>query len=207
LRCNEQIRISPIRLINDQNEQVGIVPTMEALRMAREVGFDLVEVSPMEKPPVCRIMDYGKWKYKQKKKEQKAHAAHVTQLKELRLKSVRIDKHDQDTKLNQAKQFLAEGHKVQFNLMFRGREMAHVDLGRTLMEKFKSDLGDISKPEREPKLEGKRMIMILTPKGHHETKPGESAKPKKAAPAAAAAPAAPKPAAAPVAAPPAAKPA
>ena len=102
LRCNEQIRISPIRLINDQNEQVGIVPTMEALRMAREVGFDLVEVSPMEKPPVCRIMDYGKWKYKQKKKEQKAHAAHVTQLKELRLKSVRIDDHDQTTKLNQA---------------------------------------------------------------------------------------------------------
>ena len=165
------------------------MPTMEALRLAREVGFDLVEVSPMEKPPVCRIMDYGKWKYKQKKKEQKAHAAHVTQLKELRLKSVRIDDHDQATKLNQAKKFLAEGHKVQFNLMFRGREMAHVDLGRTLMEKFKSDLADMSKPEREPKLEGKRMIMILTPKGH-EAKP----EPKKAGPGPA------KPAAAPVAA-------
>jgi translation initiation factor IF-3 len=185
LRCNEQIRISPIRLINEANEQVGIVPTMEALRLARETGFDLVEVSPMEKPPVCRIMDYGKWKYKQKKKEQKAHAAHVTQLKELRIKSVRIDEHDQSTKLNQAKKFLGEGHKVQFNLMFRGREMAHVDIGRKLMEQFKSDLADMSKPEREPKLEGKRMIMILTPKGHS------------AAPAPAPAAATPRPAAAP----------
>jgi translation initiation factor IF-3 len=166
LRCNEQIRISPIRLINEANEQVGIVATLEALRMARETGLDLVEVSPHEKPPVCRLMDYGKWKYKQRKKEQKAHAAHVTQLKELRIKSVRIDDHDQTTKLNQAKKFLEEGHKVQFNIMFRGREMAHVELGRTLMEKFKTDLSELSKPEREPKLEGKRMIMILTPKGH-----------------------------------------
>jgi translation initiation factor IF-3 len=181
LRCNEQIRISPIRLINDLNEQVGIVPTMEALRLAREAGLDLVEVSPMEKPPVCRIMDYGKWKYKQKKKEQKAHAAHVTQLKELRIKSVRIDDHDKTTKLNQAKKFLGEGHKVQFNLMFRGREMAHVDIGRKLMEQFKTDLADISKPEREPKLEGKRMIMILTPKGHSSA-PAEKS-PAAAAPA------------------------
>ncbi|MCL2649073.1 MAG: translation initiation factor IF-3 [Phycisphaerales bacterium] len=166
MRCNEQIRISPIRLINDANEQVGIIATPEAIRMAREAGLDLVEVSPNEKPPVCRLMDYGKWKYKQRKKEQKAHAGHVTQLKELRIKSVRIDDHDQNTKLNQAKKFLEDGHKVQFNIMFRGREMAHVDLGRTLMEHFKTGLTEISKPEREPKLEGKRMIMILAPKGH-----------------------------------------
>ena len=190
MRCNEQIRISPIRLINDLNEQVGIVPTMEALRLAREAGFDLVEVSPMEKPPVCRIMDYGKWKYKQKKKEQKAHAAHVTQLKELRIKSVRIDDHDQATKLNQAKKFLAEGHKVQFNLMFRGREMAHVDIGRKLMEQFKTDLADMSKPEREPKLEGKRMIMILTPKGHSAAPAVPAAPATPPAPAIPAAPAA-----------------
>jgi len=153
-------------LINEGNEQVGIIATPEAIRMAREAGLDLVEVSPNEKPPVCRLMDYGKWKYKQRKKEQKAHAGHVTQLKELRIKSVRIDDHDQQTKLNQAKKFLEDGHKVQFNIMFRGREMAHVDLGRTLMEHFKAGLAEISKPEREPKLEGKRMIMILTPKGH-----------------------------------------
>jgi len=164
LRCNEQIRISPIRLISETNEQVGIIPILEGLRLAREAGLDLVEVSPHEAPPVCRIMDYGKWKYKQRKKEQKSHAAHVTQLKELRIKSVRIDEHDRDTKMNQAKKFLEEGHKVQFNLMFRGREMAHVDLGRALMEQFKTDLGELAKPEREPKLEGKRMIMILVPK-------------------------------------------
>ena len=145
---------------------MGIIPTMEAMRLARETGMDLVEVSPAEKPPVCRLMDYGKWKYKQRKKEQKSHAAHVTQLKELRLKSVRIDDHDQQTKLNHAKGFLADGHKVQFNLQFRGREMAHIDLGRTLMERFKTDLAECSKVEREPKLEGKRMIMILVPKGH-----------------------------------------
>lgn len=165
MRCNEQIRITPIRLINEANEQVGIIPTLEAMRLARETGMDLVEVSPAEKPPVCRLMDYGKWKYKQRKKEQKSHAAHVTQLKELRLKSVRIDDHDQQTKLNHAKAFLEEGHKVQFNLQFRGREMAHIDLGRTLMERFKADLAELSKVEREPKLEGKRMIMILVPKG------------------------------------------
>ena len=152
-------------MINEANEQVGIVPILEALRLAREAGMDLVEVSPHEKPPVCRFMDYGKWKYKQKKKEQKSHATHVTQLKELRIKSVKIDVHDRETKFNQAKKFLEEGHKVQFNLMFRGREMAHVDLGRGIMEKFKADLGDLAKPEREPKLEGKRMIMILVPKG------------------------------------------
>jgi translation initiation factor IF-3 len=153
-----------VRLINEANEQLGVVPIVEALRMAHESGMDLVEVSPNERPPVCRFMDYGKWKYKQKKKEQKSHATHVTQLKELRIKSVKIDMHDRETKLNQAKKFLEEGHKVQFNLMFRGREMAHVDLGRDLMEKFKTDLGEMAKPEREPKLEGKRMIMILVPK-------------------------------------------
>ncbi len=160
---NEQIRISPVRLINESNDQVGVVPIMEALRLAREAGMDLVEVSPNERPPVCRLMDYGKWKYKQRKKEQKSTSG-GPQLKELRLRSVRIDQHDRDTKLNQAKKFLDGGDKVQFNLMFRGREMAHVDIGRELMEKFKTDLAEFCKVEREPRLEGKRMIMILAPK-------------------------------------------
>ncbi len=165
MRCNEQIRITPVRLINENNEQVGIVPTLEALRMAREVGMDLVEVSPMERPPVCRVMDYGKWKYKQRKKEQKSHSnSHVTQLKELRIRSVKIDVHDQNTAINKAKKFLEDGHKVQFNLMFRGREMAHVDLGSQLLERFKTGLQELAKTEREPKLEGRRMIMVLAPK-------------------------------------------
>jgi translation initiation factor IF-3 len=162
LRVNEQIRISPVRVINDANEQVGIVPTLEALRLAREAGLDLVEVSPHEKPPVCRFMDYGKWKYRQRKKEQKA--TQVSTLKELRIRSVKIDDHDQEVKRHQAEKFLKEGHKVQFNLMFRGREMAHIDLGRLLMDQIKLALAEISKTEREPKLEGRRMIMILAPK-------------------------------------------
>jgi translation initiation factor IF-3 len=164
LRCNEQIRIAKVRLINEDNTQAGIVPTIEALRLAREVGLDLVEVSPQADPPVCRIMDYGKWKYKQRKKEQKSHSAPHQQLKELRIRSVKIDQHDQVTTLNKAKKFLEDGHKVQFNLMFRGREMHHVDLGRQILDRFRTDLEPLSKVEREPRLEGKRMILILTPK-------------------------------------------
>ena len=164
LRCNEQIRISPIRLINESNEQVGIVATLEALRMARETGLDLVEVSPHEKPPVCRLMDYGKWKYKQRKKEQKAHAAHVTQLKELRIKSVRIDDHDQITKFNQAKKFLEEGHKVQFNLMFRGREMAHRDIGRRVIDRFVLDVHEAGVVEHGPVFEGRMITLVIAPK-------------------------------------------
>ena len=164
LRCNEQIRIPKVRLINEDNTQAGIVSTAEALRLAREVGLDLVEVSPQADPPVCRIMDYGKWKYKQRKKEQKAHAAPHQQLKELRIRSVKIDQHDQVTTLNKAKKFLEDGHKVQFNLMFRGREMHHVDLGRQILDRFRHDLETLSKVEREPRLEGKRMILILSPK-------------------------------------------
>ncbi len=134
------------------------------MRLAREVGLDLVEVSPQADPPVCRIMDYGKWKYKQRKKEQKSHATAQQQLKELRIRSVKIDEHDQVTTLNKAKKFLEDGHKVQFNLMFRGREMNHVDLGRQILDRFRHDLEPLSKVEREPRLEGKRMILILTPR-------------------------------------------
>lgn len=150
-------------MISETNDQVGVIPIMEAMRLAREAGMDLVEVSPNERPPVCRLMDYGKWKYKQRKKEQKS-TTHASQLKELRIKSVRIDDHDQETKLNQAKKFLGEGHKVQFNLEFRGRERAHEDLGRLLMDHFKTALAELVKVEREPKFEGRRMIMILAPK-------------------------------------------
>lgn len=167
LRCNEQIRISPVRLITQDNQQAGIVPIVEALRLAHAAGLDLVEVSPHERPPVCRVMDYGKWKYKQRKKEQKAHAgSHEQQTKELRIRSVKIDMHDQNTTLNKARRFLHNGHKVQFNLMFRGREMAHIDLGRKLLEKFRADLEAVCKIERDPKLEGRRMIMIIAPKPH-----------------------------------------
>ena len=130
-RHNEQIRISPIRLINDKEEQVGVVSTAEALRMAREAGLDLVEVAPTARPPVCRIMDYGKWRYQQQKKEDKSRASNKGgRLKKLNIDTVRIGDHDLEIKINHARDFLKEGNKVQFTLRFKGREMAHLDLGR-----------------------------------------------------------------------------
>src|SRR5271170_399576 len=163
-RHNEQIRISPIRLINDKEEQVGIVTTSEALRMAREAGLDLVEVAPTAKPPVCRIMDYGKWRYQQQKKEDKSRASsRAGQLKELKLKTVKIGDHDLKIKIEHARQFLQEGNKVQFTLQFKGREMAHVELGREIFTKIKTELWAFSKIERDSKMEGRRMTLVLQP--------------------------------------------
>lgn len=176
-RHNEQIRISPIRLVNDKDEQVGIVSTNEALRMAREAGLDLVEVAPTARPPVCRIMDYGKWRYQQQKKEDKSRASsRAGQLKELKFKTVKIGDHDLMIKINRARDFLKEGNKVQFTLQFRGREMAHIELGRDIMKKVKDELFPVSKIERDAKMEGRRMTLVLQP--DHKTgpviKPGAS---------------------------------
>jgi translation initiation factor IF-3 len=163
-RHNEQIRISPVFLINDKDEKVGVVPTAEALRAAREAGLDLVEVAPNQRPPVCRILDYGKWRYQQQKKEDKSRAAsRAGQLKELKLKTVRIGEHDLMIKVNHAREFLKEGNKVQFTLQFKGREMAHIDLGRNLFVKIKEELWPVSKIERDAKMEGRRMTMVLQP--------------------------------------------
>lgn len=178
-RHNEQIRLSPIRLVNEKEEQIGIVPTAEALRMAREANLDLVEVAPTAKPPVCRIMDYGKWRYQQQKKEDRSRAnAKGGQLKELKLKTVRIGDHDLEIKINHAKDFLEEGNKVQFTLQFKGREMAHQDLGRNIFMKIRSALEQVSKVERPAKMEGRRMTMVLQP-DHKTAKPDA---PKPAAP-------------------------
>lgn len=163
-RHNEQIRISPIRLINDKEEQLGVISTAEAQKMAREAGLDLVEVAPTARPPVCRIMDYGKWRYQQQKKEDKARASsRAGQLKKLEIKTVKIGDHDLMIKINHAREFLKEGNKVQFTLQFRGREMAHTDLGRNLFKKIKEELFPISKIERDAKMEGRRMTMVLQP--------------------------------------------
>jgi translation initiation factor IF-3 len=163
-RHNEQIRISPIRLINDKEEQVGIVSTAEAQRMAREAGLDLVEVAPTARPPVCRIMDYGKWRYQQQKKEDKSRASsRAGRLKQINIDTIRIGEHDLEIKINRARDFLKEGNKVQFTLRFKGREMAHLDLGRNLFVKIKSELFLVSKVERDAKLEGKRMSLVLQP--------------------------------------------
>ena len=163
-RHNEQIRISPVRLINDKEEQVGIVSTSEALRMAREAGLDLVEVAPQARPPVCRIMDYGKWRYQQQKKEDKSRASsRAGRLKQINIDTIRIGDHDLEIKMNRARDFLKEGNKVQFTLRFKGREMALLDLGRNLFNKVKAELFMVSKVERDAKMEGKRMTLVLQP--------------------------------------------
>jgi translation initiation factor IF-3 len=173
-RHNEQIRISPVFLIDDKDEKIGAVPTAEALRRAREAGLDLVEVAPTARPPVCRIMDYGKWRYQQQKKEDKARAAsRAGQLKELKLRTVKIGDHDLQIKINHARDFLQEGHKVQFTLQFRGREMAHQDLGRALMSKVKQELQPYAKVERDSKMEGRRMTMVLQPDHHKPAGKGQ----------------------------------
>jgi len=191
LRVNDLIRISPIRLIDDNNEQVGVVDLDEAKRRAREAGLDLVEVSPMTRPPVCRIMDYGKWKYQQKKKDQKArsHSKH-SELKEVRLRP-KIDPHDLTIKTNHAKEFLEDGDKVQFTMQFRGREMAHQEIGLATLKTIRDALLEVGKVEVEPRLMGKRMTMVLTPDhkpkhpaGHPHPAPGHPAPHAPHAPAA-----------------------
>ena len=202
-RHNEQIRISPIRLIDQNDNQIGVVSTAEALRMAREAGMDLVEVAPNARPPVCKIMDYGKWRYQQQKKEDKSRASsRAGQLKELKLRTVKIGDHDLMIKINHAREFLKEGNKVQFTLQFRGREMAHIDLGRALFAKVKEELAPVSKVERDAKMEGRRMTLVLQPDksgGTRQAAGKTSAQPAAQASAQRLVPAAASPAAAPVA--------
>lgn len=158
---NDQIRITPIRLIGAEGEQHGIVPTSQAMEMAREVGQDLVEVSATERPPVCKIMDYGKFKYAQSKK---AHQkTHQQKLKELRVRP-KTGTHDIDTRLNQARQFLEHGDKVQLKVQFRGREMQHIEEGRRIIDQMMEKLADCCKVESPPRMEGKQMTALLAPK-------------------------------------------
>ena len=164
-RVNHMIRISPIRLINAENEQVGVVDTHEALRMAQEAGLDLVEVVADARPPVCKIMDYGKYKYDLSKKEQKSRAAGKQQeLKEIRLgRSIKIDPHDVQIRVDQARRFLMAGHKVQITQRFRGREMMHKELGLERLQKICVDLSDISKIEMAPRWVGRQTSIVLSP--------------------------------------------
>lgn len=160
---NEQIRISPVRLIDENNGQVGVVTIQEAQHRATEAGMDLVEVAPGSKPPVCRIMDFGKWIYQQKRKAKESQKKqHVVSLKELRLRP-KIDVHDRDIKVAHAAKFLEKGHKVQFTMQFRGREMMHVNLGYQIMEEILEILKDQAKIERPAEMLGKRLTMILMP--------------------------------------------
>jgi translation initiation factor IF-3 len=141
---------------------LGVIETVEALQKAREVGMDLVEVAPQEKPPVCRIMDYGKFKYQQKKRQHKSHAHHGKN-KELRLRP-KIGDHDLMTKVNRAKEFLAEKDKVVFSVIFRGRENAHVDEGFKLVQRLTKELAEHAKLEQQPQMQGRRIVVIFAPK-------------------------------------------
>jgi len=163
LRVNDRIRISQVRLVNQDGKQIGIVPTTEALEMARAAGLDLVEVSPKSVPPVCRIMDFGKFKYRQKKRTHKGNVSHAGELKELRLRP-KIDEHDLMVKVKKAQQFIAKRRRVLVSMFFRGRERQHVDLGMELMNKFVELVGDIAKVEQAPRREGSRLNITLAPK-------------------------------------------
>ena len=158
-RVNRQIRIPEVRLIDEKGEQIGVVPTPDAMRRADEAGLDLVEVSPTARPPVCRIMDFGKFKYAQKKKERGTHRT-SSQLKELRVRPA-IDKHDLQYRLEAGRKFLEQGHKVQVVCIFRGRQMAHPEHGYAVMRRVADTLADISKIEMTPRMMGRRMTMLL----------------------------------------------
>ena len=158
---NERIRVPEVRLIGEQGEQIGVVPTDDARDRAREAGLDLVEVAPSARPPVCRLMDYGKYKYELRKKQQKAkEKQHRIRIKGIRLRP-KTDEHDFQVKLEHARRFLEQGNKVQVTLLFRGREMAHIELGRNLLQRFAEDLAEVSSVERYPKMEGRRMTLLL----------------------------------------------
>lgn len=164
LRVNDRITASEVRLVDEQGRQTGIVPLEEALQRAREAGVDLVEVAPDANPPVCKMLDYGKVKYRQKKRSHQAETKrHQTHLKEIRL-TPKTEEHDLKIKLERARKFLQRRDKVFINMRFRGREMSHADLGRTMLERIGKELEDIAKVEQTSRLEGRRMTMTLAPK-------------------------------------------
>jgi len=166
LRVNEEIRAREVRVVSANGDQLGIMPFRDALRMASEQLLDLVEVAPMAKPPVCRIMDFGKFKYEQQKRDKEAKKKQrVITIKEVKLRP-NIEDHDFQVKLKNAQRFLEDGDKVKVTIMFRGRELAHPELGRQILVRMASELKDLATIEREPRLEGKNMILILAPKQH-----------------------------------------
>nr|WP_320148277.1 translation initiation factor IF-3 [uncultured Anaeromusa sp.] len=164
MRINEEIRVREVRVTTAEGEQLGIMQVRDALQMALEQNLDLVEVAPTARPPVCRIMDYGKFKYEQQKRDKEAKKKQkIVTIKEVKLRP-NIEDHDFDVKKKNALRFLEDGDKVKVTIMFRGRELSHPELGRVLLVRMAKELADIANVERDPKLEGKNMIMILNPK-------------------------------------------
>lgn len=163
-QINEEIRDKEIRVVSDDGEQLGIMSAAEALKIAESRNLDLVKIAPMAKPPVCKIMDYGKFRFEKAKKEKEAKKNQKTiEIKEIRL-SLNIDTHDFETKINHARKFIASGNKVKVSIRFRGREMAHPELGQTIMKRCAEAMADCASVEKPAKLEGRQMLMFLAPK-------------------------------------------
>lgn len=164
MRINEQIRVKEVRVTSNDGEQLGILSVKEALRLAQEKNLDLVEVAPNAAPPVCKIMDYGKHKYEQSKREKEAKKKQkIVSVKEVKVRP-NIEDHDLDVKIKNALRFLEDGDKVKVTLMFRGREISHVNIAKELLHRVAEAVGEKAIVEREAKVEGKNMIMILAPK-------------------------------------------
>jgi len=162
---NERIRAREVRLIDENGQQLGVLPVRDALRMARERELDLIEVAPAAQPPVCRIMDYGKHKYQQAKRERDAHKrSKATEVRILVFRNPRIDPHDLAVKMKKLRELVREGDKVRINLRFRGRELAHPELGTQLLARIAEELADVAMVEMAARMEGRMMSMLLTPK-------------------------------------------
>jgi len=164
IRINRHIRITPIRVVLEDGSTLGVIETHEAIAKAEEMGLDLVEISPTARPPVCKITDYGKWKYDQSKKESEAKRnAFQSEVKQIRFRP-KTEEHDFAFKVKNSREFLEEGHKVQFEVRFRGRENAHPDVGKIVLDRVAKELMDVAKLERMPRYENKSMTMLMAPK-------------------------------------------
>ena len=166
MRINERIRVPEVRVIGEDGEQLGVMNTREAVHLAREKGLDLVEVAAQADPPVCRIIDYGKFQYEAKKKANEAKKKQVTiTVKEVKFRPS-TDEHDYDYRMKHAREWLQDGDKVKATIWFRGREMTHRELGARILEKLEQDLADIGEVEARPRMEGNQMFIIFAPKRH-----------------------------------------
>ncbi|HEV8391818.1 MAG TPA: translation initiation factor IF-3 [Dongiaceae bacterium] len=163
-RVNHQINVPNVRLVREDGSMVGVVTTREAINMAADAGLDLVEVSPNAEPPVCKILDLGKFKYEEQKRKNEARKKQkVIEVKEIKLRPG-IDIHDYEVKMRSIHRFLEEGDKVKVTMRFRGREMAHQEIGVKVLDRVKADLDEIAKVESQPRMEGRQMIMVISPK-------------------------------------------
>jgi translation initiation factor IF-3 len=174
LRINEQIRVREVRLIDGDGEQRGVLPVNEAIQLAQDAGLDLVEIAPNANPPVCKILDYGKYKFDQEKRNRESKKKQkLLKMKEIRMQP-KIEKHDMEFKAKHIRDFLEDGNKVKVTIRFRGRELAHTELGRVVLEKIMELLGDSFVIDRPPAMEGRFMSMILNPKASNKAKQKKS---------------------------------